>query len=161
MRSLVLTAGLPNMRFYSTVGNVMEGTGEPGPQQFLPALFAALYGTEPSDWEAEEDTRRDGLPEGSRWRATGRRGGPEAGFHFVARGVVGESTSYSESLTSYGLPGMRLSWDMEWYKSGYVYTFHHRSLTVSFEDEQAEALFRTVWEQVFGQPPVFGGDQSG
>jgi hypothetical protein len=176
MSSFILKDGLPSMRFYYTYGNhFFSPPGAPGPADFLPALLAELtglhvaprrgfgeakYPEEAVAW-VDEGSERD--TSACTWTAWGRCGGPAAGFRWESRGDTDSSARYSQRYTSYGLPGMALRWSMEWWKSGYVHSFHHTSLSVEFSTAKAKAQFHDVWQRVFGQPAVLeelgSGDQ--
>jgi hypothetical protein len=136
------------MHCYHTHGNGWDEPTSPGPVEFLSALVEELCGI-PAAWVVEEKSGDTVFR-----TVRGRCGAPQRGFRWTIRGLADDASVYARSFTDHNVPGLSLDWDTEWFKSGYVYRFHHRELAVEFGGADAESRFHDVWRRVFDRPPV-------
>jgi hypothetical protein len=120
------------------------------PEQLYAVLFKELCQVDASQITitAEERIPREGF-----W-AEGYFGTEQAGVRWIESGAT--IAPMDVQHTSYGLPGMELRWRYQRHKAGQgAYSdYQHRDLEITFDDDAAVAQFTTIWQLVFGQPPL-------
>ncbi len=151
---LVLIGGFPRE---PENGTWEELSSLPGPRSLLEALFVEFCGISLNDMPQTED-------EGSRTIADDWQtrvitlGSASAGIRQVERKCIRTTAlPVSESVETFGLPGLDLHWEYDLEFSGqFGHTaFRHDRLTARFATVEARQHFEAVWERVFGTKPQF------
>jgi hypothetical protein len=148
---LTLTAGVPPEPSYD---ELLRGEGQPGPHEFLRALFRELANTGLGTVELFREEQGGWLE-----LARGYCGTPEVGYAWDTRRDVSDSSiPLDENYVTYGLPDVTLLWSVSYRKRGQLgyASWQSGGLAVRLAGGTGEVLGR-LWTRTFGPDhyPVF------